>query len=164
MFRRDEVDVAERSVLWAPWSPAQLVALVIGIIYLVLGVAVLAKAGLSADTFTSAHVSVFGFGHTPLMGLIELVYGLLLIMAGAVPGAGRGLMAFLGALALGFGVVVLVQQASLYGSLGVLDANGWLYVITGVITLIAGVAAPIIFTGGRQRVAHDRDVIQRPLR
>jgi hypothetical protein len=72
-------------------------------------------------------------------------------------------MAFLGALALGFGVVVLVQQPSLYDRLGVVDASGWLYVISGVVTLVAGVAAPIFFTGGRQSVRYDRDVVRRPM-
>src|SRR3954467_9345219 len=86
MIRRDEVDVAERQVVMAPWSPAQLVALAFGIIFLVLGVAALAKTGLNANEFTGTHVSVIGFGHTPLLGAIELVFGLLMIMAGAVPG------------------------------------------------------------------------------
>src|SRR4051794_3760583 len=110
MFRRDEVEVAEHRVMWAPWSPAQLVALAFGILFLVLGVATLAKTGLTANQFTDTHVNVLGFGHTGVLGIIELVFGLLMIMAGAVPGAGRGLMAFLGTVALGFGVVVLVQQ------------------------------------------------------
>lgn len=164
VVERDEVGVEERSVLFAPWSPAQLVALVFGILYLILGVAVLAKAGINANGFTSTHVDVLGFGHTPMMGVIELAFGLLLIMAGAVPGAGRGLMAFLGALALGFGVVVLVQQAAMFDSFGVRDANGWLYTFSGIVTLVAAVAAPIFFTGGRSAVAYDRDVaVRRPL-
>jgi uncharacterized membrane protein HdeD (DUF308 family) len=81
-----------------------------------------------------------------------------MIMAGAVPGAGRGTMAFLGTLALGFGVVILAVSASLYDALGVHEANGWLYLITGVITLVAAIAAPIIFSRSRHTVAYDHDV------
>lgn len=153
----DEVGVAERRVVWAPWSPAQLVALVIGAFFIILGAVTLAKTGLNSDGFTTTHVSALGFGHTPLLGVIDLVYGLLLVMAGAVPGAGRGTMAFLGVLALGFGVVVLSASGSLYDSLGVTDSSGWLYIIVGVVTLVAAFAAPVIFGSQRRSVAYEED-------
>jgi hypothetical protein len=153
----EDAGLSERRVIWAPWSPAQLVALVIGVFYLILGAVTLAKTGLNGDGFTTTHVSALGFGHTPLLGVIDLAFGLLLVMAGAVPGAGRGTMAFIGTLALGFGVVVLAASGSLYDSLGVNDANGWLYIITGVVTLVAAIAAPIIFGSERRTVAYDSD-------
>lgn len=156
--RRESVGVAEREVVGPPWSPAQIVALAFGVFYLILGAIALANGGVGGSGFTSNHVTALGFDQTPLLGVIELIFGLLMIMAGAVPGAGRGLMAFLGTLALGFGVVVLAASASLYDGLGATNGDGWLYLITGVITLVAAIAAPIIFNGERRRVAYDRDV------
>jgi Na+-driven multidrug efflux pump len=156
--QEERVVVTERRVVAPPWSPAQFVALSFGALFLILGVATLAATGLSADTFTSAHVNTLGFHHTPLLGAIELVFGLLLIMAGAIPGAGRGTMAVLGTLALGFGIVVLIQAPSLHDSLGVHDANGYLYIATGIINLVASVAAPVIFTRQRRSVGYDQEV------
>jgi Domain of unknown function (DUF4383) len=156
--RHESTGVSEQEVMGPAWSPAQIVALVFGVFYLILGALALARGGVSADGFTSTHVNVMGFDHTPLLGVIELVFGLLMIMAGAVPGAGRGTMAFLGTLALGFGVVILAVSASLYDALGVHEANGWLCLITGVITLVAAIAAPIIFSRSRHTVAYDHDV------
>lgn len=155
------VSEAERHVVWAPWSPAQIVALVLGGLYAILGGVALARAGIGGNTFTQSHVGVLGFSHTALLGVIELVYGLLLIMAGAVPGAGRGTMVFLGALALGFGIVVLAAADSLYAGLGVRDANGWLYIVTGVATLIAAMTAPLIYGAEQRSTAYRDDALHR---
>jgi hypothetical protein len=142
-----------------PWSPAQFVALAFGALFLILGAATLATTGINADDFTSRHVSALGFHHTPLLGAIELGFGLLLIMAGAIPGAGRNTMVLLGALALGFGIVVLIQAPSLHDSLGVHEANGWLYIVTGVVNLAAAISAPVIFAGEHHAIeTEDADV------
>jgi hypothetical protein len=157
----DDVGVQERRTVWAPWSPAQFVALGFGVLYLIMSVAALARTGLNADAFTSTHTTALGFGHTPLLAVIELAFGLLMIMAGAVPGAGRGSMAFLGTLALGFGVVVLAAATNLYDTLGVNSGNGWLYVITGVVTLTAAIAAPIFFGSEERSTQYERGVVRR---
>jgi len=158
--QEDDMVVAEQRVVSAPWSPAQLVALAFGALFLVLGAVTLAGTGLTADGFTSTHVTALGFQHTPLLGAIELVFGLLMIMAGAIPGAGRGTMAVLGTLALGFGVVILVQSGSLYDTLGVDAANGYLYLVTGIVTLVSAVAAPVIFSRERRAVAYDSESVR----
>ncbi|MHB8575793.1 MAG: DUF4383 domain-containing protein [Dehalococcoidia bacterium] len=157
----DDVGVTERRVVWAAWSPAQLVALGFGVLYLIMSVAALARTGLSGDSFTTTHTTALGFAHTPLLAVIELVFGLLLIMAGAVPGAGRGTMALLGTLALGFGVVILAASTNLYDTLGVDSGNGWLYVITGVVTLAAAIAAPVFLGSDRRSVGYQQDVVSR---
>ncbi len=147
--------VSERRIQAPPWSPAQFVALAFGALFLILGVAALATTGINADDFTTKHVTVLGFDHTPLLGAIELGFGLLLIMAGAIPGAGRSTMVVLGTLALGFGVVVLIQAPSLHESLGVHESNGWLYIVTGIVNLAAAIAAPVIFSRERHAIATD---------
>jgi hypothetical protein len=154
---REDVGVAEHHVVWAPWSPAQLVALVLGVLFLIMGAVTLARTGLNGNGFATTHTSALGFGHTPPLGVIELIFGLLMIMAGTIPGAGRGTMAFLGTLALGFGIVILASAGSLFDSLGVDDASGWLYVFTGVVTLVAAIAAPVIFGSHRRSAEYERD-------
>jgi len=159
--REEDVGVAERHVVWAPWSPAQLVALAFGVFFAIMGAIAIARGGLSGNTFDTKIVNVLGFDHTALLGVIELVFGLLLVLAGAVPGAGRGTMAFLGVLALGFGIVVLAAADQLRGSLGVTDANGWLYVIAGIVNLVAAMAAPIVYSRQHRAVGYRDDVVRR---
>src|SRR5579864_4696193 len=68
-----------------PWSPAQVVAIVLGIVFVVLGGITLARTGINSHV-TSDHVSVVGSVQTQLMGYIELVYGALLLAVGSIPG------------------------------------------------------------------------------
>lgn len=135
--------VSEHEVSHAPWSPAQGVALIIGIALAALGGLALARGGLD-DLFE--HITVGGLHHTQLLGLIELVFGAFLIMLGAIPGAGRSLMAFIGALALVFGIVVAIEPSSFHDALGVHAIHGALYIAIGVVLLAAAMAAPIIST------------------
>ena len=41
--REEDVAVAERHVVWAPWSPAQLVALAFGIFFVIMGAVAMAR-------------------------------------------------------------------------------------------------------------------------
>jgi hypothetical protein len=127
-----------------PWSPAQIVALALGILMTALGGVALAKGGLGGSGFGS-HVIVLGFHHTGLMGLIELVLGVMLLGAAAVPGAGRGLMLFYGVAALAFGIVVAAEPPSFHRVLGTHTGNGWLFIVTGAISLAAAAIAPIFW-------------------
>jgi hypothetical protein len=153
MYRRDGMqdrEMVERHVERAPWSPAQIVALVLGAAFTILGAMTLAKTGVhGGDQFLHQHVQVAGFHHTPLLGAIELAWGLLMVLAGAVPGAYRSMMTFLGVLALGFGIVTLIQPTSFHSYLGVHTGNGWLFLFSGVISLAAAMLSPVIY--GRDR-------------
>ena len=162
MFRkqavRGDVAVSERRVEFAPWSPAQLVALVVGGLFTVLGGLALAKTGLAFDNLAATHVQVAGFHHTSLLAVIELVFGVLMIGAGVIPGAGRGSMTFLGMVGLVLGLLMVIVPASLHESLGVHPANGWLWLVASVVTLVAAMAAPVFFGRGREAVATESDV------
>lgn len=157
---REETQVAETHVTSPAWSPAQIVAIVLGAMFTILGAVTLARTGLNGS-FLDPHVTVIGLDHTPLLGAIELVFGLLMVMAGAVPGAGRGTMTLLGGLALGFGIVILIEPSAFHRTLGVHAGNGWLYILTGVISLVSAMVAPVIFGSGSRYVGRDRDVIRR---
>jgi hypothetical protein len=132
---------------------------VIGALFTLLGAVTLARTGLSGS-FIEPHVTVIGLDHTALLGAIELAFGLLMVMAGAVPGAGRGTMTLLGGLALGFGIVILIEPTAFHRTLGVHAGNGWLYVLTGIVSLVAAMAAPVIFGSGSRYEGRDRDVVR----
>src|SRR4051794_32007304 len=92
----EQVVVEERTGVRRPWSPAQIVAVVIGVAFVILGIAGLARTGFSTEHLMSPQHEVLGFRHTPLLGAIEIVFGALLILAGVAAGGARSLMAFLG--------------------------------------------------------------------
>lgn len=156
MIERDrlaEGEVVSRRVARAPWSPAQFVALAIGIFFIVLGGVALARTGMHTDAMDKM-TQVGGWSHTTWLGLGELAFGLLMLVAGAVPGGLRGLMSFLGVVALGFGIIVVIQPSSFHKTLGVTSGNGWLYIVTGALAMVAAMAAPVIFgSDGVDRVA-----------
>ncbi|MBI4219661.1 MAG: hypothetical protein HY682_05905 [Chloroflexi bacterium] len=143
---RPEVYVEEQ-VRRVAFTPAQIYALGIGIVYTFLGAFALARAGLGD---VSTHVSAVGLHHTQRLALIELAFGLLMILSSAVPRLGRFFMILLGAGALGLGIVVATDTGGtgvlgLHSMLGTHEIHAWLYIITGVVTLIFGFAAPIFW-------------------
>jgi len=141
-----------------PFSPAQLIALVVGIGFTVLGIVAVAQTGFDADDLYTPVERVAGLPHSPLLGLIEIGFGVLMIAAAVVPGGARTLMAFLGAAAVAFGIVTLADAAQddLNEWLGVTDRSGWFYIIVGAVTLLAAFLSPVFFPTTRRE--HVRSV------
>jgi hypothetical protein len=137
------------------WSPAQIIGLIVGIGFIVLGAAALVKTGFNTSHIDQPHDVVWHFAHSPLLGAIEVAYGVLLVIASVIPGAARGLMAFLGAIAVAFGLVVLIESVpnQLNDWLAVSHRNGWLYVIAGGVVLLAAIFSPV-FGGSLRRREH----------
>lgn len=135
----------DRALERPPWSPAQLVAIALGVAFLVVGGVALARTGIDFGDLHSKKVDVAGLGHTQLLGWIELAVGLLLMAAGAVPGAGRGLMSLLGILLIAGGLIVAIQPSSFTDWLGVDRSSGVVYVVAGAVLLLAAITAPVIF-------------------
>ena len=132
-----------------PWSPAQLIAIVFGIVFVVLGGIVLARTGINSH-ITSDHVSVAGSVQTQLMGYFEIAFGALLLVVGSIPGAGRGGMSFLGIVALVFGIIVVAQPSRFYHSLGIGSGYGVFLIIVGAILAITSMVAPIYWGFSRR--------------
>src|SRR3954462_1633091 len=82
--RYDAGPGSERRARMRPWSPAQIVALVIGAAAVVMGIAGLAKTGLPLNHLDRPYHDVLGFRHSPLLGLAEIGFGVLLIISGVV--------------------------------------------------------------------------------
>jgi hypothetical protein len=135
------------------WSPLQIVGLIVGIGAAVLGIAGIASTGFdTAHIYTPQHV-VGSFPHSPLLGVIEIGFGLLMVIGSVVPGGVRTLLGLLGAAALAFGLVVLIEAEPnrLNDWLAVTHRNGWLYVIAGAVVLLAAIFAPVFAGTARQR-------------
>jgi hypothetical protein len=158
---QEQVVVEDRTVVSHPWSPAQVVAVVIGIAYVILGIAALAKTGFPVDHVMSPQHDVLGFRHTPLLGAIEIAFGALLIVSGVVAGGARTLMAFLGVVATLFGILLLVNVAPnrLHHWLGVGDPYGWLSLVAGVILVLAAFFSPEFSRAGSSREARREQLV-----
>lgn len=150
--------VVHRDVERAPWSPAQIVSLAVGMFLAVVGGVALARTGIDFSNLAETHTAVAGMHHTALLGLMELIVGLVLIGAGALPGAGRGTMTFTGVLLLGFGLVVMIQPSSFHTALGAHAGNGLVLAFLGAVLLIAAMVAPVVFDTDRRVVSRSSDV------
>jgi hypothetical protein len=142
-----------------PWSPAQLVALIIGIVFAVIGGIALAKTGVHTNDMNRAFTDTPLWSHTAWLALGELAFGLLMIGAGVVPGGARGFMTFLGMIALAFGIAVLVAPDSLHKYIAGDDGTGWAFIVVGGITLVAAAVSPVFFSGERAGYRHHREVV-----
>jgi hypothetical protein len=143
---RDEVYVEER-VRRAPWSPAQIYGIAVGIAYAFLGAFALARAGLGD---VSTHVTVGGMHHTQRLALLELALGALMILSGAAPRAGRVMMLLLGSAVLGLGVVLVINgPEALHETLGTHEIHYWVYIATGIVTIAVALMAPLFWVSDR---------------
>jgi hypothetical protein len=142
----DYYDDRRTAVHAAPFNPAQIIGLIVGLGFTVLGIAAMAQLGVSADQLYQPQEHVWQLPHSPLLGLCELGFGVLMIIASVVPGALRTLMAVLGVVALAFGLVILLDAAPDRMSewFGVDDSNGWLFTIVGAVVTLAAMMSPII--------------------
>jgi len=139
------------------WSLAQFVSLIIGIAAIVFGIVALSKTGIHGNWLRTPHREAWSFHHTPLLAVVEIAFGVLLVLASVSAGASRAFMALLGALAVAFGVLILADAwpARMHRWFGVHDRNGWLFVITGGVAFVAGLVLPT-FTRPETRVVRER--------
>ncbi|MBV8385996.1 MAG: hypothetical protein JOZ68_05485 [Acidimicrobiia bacterium] len=147
----DEVATRRSAVERPPWSPAQLIALAIGIIATVVGVIALTKTGIHSNAMDVVRSNGPLWQHTAWLAIGEIVFGLLMIGAGVIPGGARGLMTFLGILALAFGIAVMVDKTDLRTE----DATGWAFIVAGALSLVAASISPVFF-GGTRRAGYAR--------
>ena len=107
----------------------QVLILLAGAASLVFGVAAVALAGL-AGSITDPIVDVFGFSHTPLLGVIEVGAGVVLILAALVPG-GRWVAALVGGGAIAGGALILAEYEWTQTELAAEQAFGWVAIGIG---------------------------------
>jgi len=120
---------------------------VIGVLLLVIGIVALARTGIPTDSFTDPTTSVGPFTRTPLMGIIEILLGVLLIGASAT--ADKGSMTGIGLVTLVFGIVWLIEPGAFGDLLGIGRESAVLYLAVGVVALATGLI-------GRETVVRER--------
>ncbi len=156
-------EVGERRVVQVnagpTWTPAQILSLVLGVAFVVLGGVALLRSGVDTNLFQPV-VSVAGLAYTPLLGIIEVVFGLVLLVAGAFPGASDAVV-FLGVLALAFGLLLVIEPGAFQASLAAGQAHGWFYVICGGLAAATGLLTPVVMrrwaaSSGGTRVSERR--------
>lgn len=133
------------------WSPAQIVAFIVGVVAIVFGALALVETGYD-ESLKRPHEELWNFHHTPLLALIEIGFGVLLLVAAMSATVGRSVMAILGSAAAAFGVLILLDAwpNRLHRWLGVHDRNGWLFVIVGGFVLVSTLVLPTIVRPGRR--------------
>jgi len=148
----EERSYAPRTTMM-PWSPAQIIGLIVGIGFTVLGIVAVARTGFTTDHIYTPHEVVWRLPHSPLLALCEIGFGVLLIIASVVPGGLRWLMALLGAISLAFGIVILVDATdNLNRWLGVTQyRSGWFFTIVGAVVLLAAILSPVFLPRARGR-------------
>ena len=132
----------ERNTARDRWSPAQWIAGALGVFLTVLGGIALARTGFG--DLTSPETTVLGFGHTPLLGIIEVVLGLMLMIDAASAFASRSMLVGFGALAAAFGLIVVIEAGAFQDWLGVTRDSGWLYLGLGGAAFILGLVSPVV--------------------
>jgi hypothetical protein len=131
------------------WSPGQLLVLAGGIVTIVFGAIAVVDGGLSSP-LNQPVVQVFGFDHTPLLGLIEIGAGALLVLS-ALLGT-RATSMVLSMLFVVGGVLVLAQPDWIQTHLTTQSEFGWVLVIIGGVCVLALTLTPEI--RARRRLLH----------
>lgn len=135
------------------WSPAQVVAALIGAGYIVLGAVALARTGFNVHHVTRPVTEVWHWHQTPILAIAELGFGALMVLAAVRPAVAKTLMAVLSLAALGLGITVLVGAFTyqLQVWFGATRNDAWLYVGTGILGLIAAMGSPTFWHTRRYR-------------
>jgi hypothetical protein len=144
-----------------PWSPAQILAGIIGLFMTVLGGVALARL-LPTDSLTGETTTVIGMGFTVVMASITLLLGLVFLGGAGRPANARQGMISLGVALLAFGIVTFIEPDALGGALGVNQTSGVVYAIVGLIAAVAGITSPTMTSrrAVRERVEQDDEVIE----
>ncbi len=124
----------------ATWSPLQLVVAALGGFLIVLGAMVLVDTGVASWTESTA--TVWGFSHTPLMAVIDIVLGLLLLASSGGPSAARAALFGFGSLMAIFGAIVLLEPGVFGDVLGVNRQVGVFYASAGAGSVFLGGLIP----------------------
>jgi hypothetical protein len=125
-------------VVREPFRIGQVLALAIGIFFVVIGAVGMARAGL--DSLTSPQVEVAGVGMTPLLAMLHLFVGVIALGGAAGRAASRSVLMGFGPLMIAAGIVALIQVVAAFGWNSV---NGVAYLVGGGTAIIAAMLTPV---------------------
>lgn len=138
------------------FTVGQAVAGVIGLFLVVAGGVAMARVGF--DSFIGETTTVLGIGHTLLMGLIDLVVGLIFLSSASTMFGVRSTLLGLGTLSIAFGAIVWIEPDPFVQYLGDGRPLGIIYLVIGIIALVAGLATPTYITSSQ--TAYDDEVVE----
>jgi hypothetical protein len=142
LHHRDHDEVVE--VTTSSASPALLVGTAIGGAGIAIGFYAIVRVGLDTHDFSRPAVTVLHIEHTPLLALAEVGFGAVMILAAMTPRLGRIAVGLLCATLAAFGAALLsaARGSGLHHWFGVVNRQGWSFVIVGAIGLLAALVFP----------------------
>lgn len=141
----------------APWSPAQLVVAIAGIVFIVIGGVALARAGVNFHHIPLSRTQVAGLWFSNLSAIVTLVAGVIMLAGAIDPVGAKATMWFFGILLITFGLIVAITPTSFTNMWGYTTANGVFYIVTGAILLVAGALSPVFYS--RRQVVSQQQVL-----
>lgn len=122
------------------FSVGQAITLLVGLALAAWGIIALVATGI--DTPLDQPVEeVFGFDHTPWMGIGETAAGLLLILAALRP-QGRWLAGLVGVALIAAGAMIVAEVDWTVDELRSEQAFGWIPIVAGALALLGAVLTP----------------------
>lgn len=138
------------------FTVGQAAAGVIGLLLVIAGGVAMARVGL--ESLVGDSTAVAGIGHTLLMGLIDLVVGLIFLSSTPSMVGVRNTLITMGTLAIAFGAVVWIEPSPFVDYLGDGRPLGVAYLVIGLLALGSGLATPTYITASE--TAYDDTVAE----
>jgi hypothetical protein len=128
-----------RTTYTGRFAPDTLIAGLVGLLSLIIGLIVLVRAGLSSP-LSKPVVSVLGFTHTAMLGIIEVAVGLFLLTVAST--RSRSGAAFGGLVMVVGGVVGVAQYRSFADTLALERGWAWVILLAGVLVAATALLLP----------------------
>jgi hypothetical protein len=121
------------------FAPDAVLSALAGLALLLVGLIAATRAGLDSP-LSDPVVSVVGFTHTATLGLIEVAFGLSLLLSGAM--RSRTGEIFVASVLGVAAFVAAVQTSSFAGSLAIESSFAWWVVLASVVVVLAALVLP----------------------
>jgi hypothetical protein len=132
--------VTRESSTVAHWRWAGLFSVAVGLFFVIMGAVTLVGAGLS-EPIDEPVIEVLGFGHTAVLGFIELAVGFVLVVAGAST-AGSTVEAFVGMLLVVGGILGWADSGEVSATLGLENSYCVLAIVLGAAVTLVSILTP----------------------
>lgn len=130
-------------------GPGQILGGALGVVITIFGGLAITRAGIDS-TLNVPVVNVAGFAQGAAVGIGEVVLGLILI-AGAASVWNRSLMGVVGGLMFIAGIVIAAASPKILADIGTTHRSGWLFLISGVIAMVAALLPVTVKTNHSRR-------------
>lgn len=158
-------------VLRAPvaryWSPAQLIAPAMGVVFVLWGLVDIGHSGFHPERVFQPHDALGGLHYTPFLASLEVGFGVAMLVGGALlraartqirtvnglaVGLGMVIVTLVGGAALGLGIVILVDAwpAQVHHWLNADHRDAVLYLVAGAVALCAAISSPFVLAPAAQ--------------